>query len=81
VRKVFGVEGTGCRVVAGVLPGLPEGDAVVPESSDQARSHDGAMEILLLLETVAMVVTRHMPLRGDSTAEEIGPTNQTRHGA
>jgi hypothetical protein len=65
------VEGTGCRVVAGVVPGLPEGEAVGPESGDQARSKDGATEILLLLEAVVVVVVRHEPLRGDSTSEEM----------
>ena len=71
---MFGVEGTGDRVVAGVIPDLPDGKAVGPESGDQARPHDGATEILLLLEAVAMVVVRHEPLRGDSTTEKIGPT-------
>ena len=71
---MFGVEGTGDRVVAGVIPDLPDGKAVGPESGDQVRPHDGATEILLLLEAVAMVVVRHEPLRRDSTSEEIGPT-------
>jgi hypothetical protein len=83
---VFGVEGAGRRLVAGVVPGLPEGEAVGPESGDQARSHDGNTEILLLLEAVTIVVVRHGPIsrrfdHGGNWTNRDGPETQTRHGA
>ena len=34
--QVFGVEGAGRRVVAGVIPVFPEGESVRPEGVDQA---------------------------------------------
>ena len=57
--QVFWVEGAGRRVMADSAPGFQEGEVVGPESDDQARPHDGATKILLLLEAVTIVVARH----------------------